>query len=295
MNLTAFVWLLLSLIWGTTWLFIKLGLDVLPPFTFAGLRFLLASLLLAIMLVARKKRTPQSRRDWLLIAWTGFFTFTMNYGLVFWGERHISSGLTAIFYSTFPLFGLFIAHYKLSNEPITWGKASGVVLGIAGVALVFFDQVITFNPAAIAGSTAIILAALGSAYASVQIKASGSHIDPLLLTVGQMVVGFIPLLGLGLWLEGNPLQYDWNLSIVGVLAYLAFVGSALTFVLVYWLMQRMAVTKTQLIPLASTLVAVILGKLLMHENFGWRVLVGGVGILLGLVLAVRDSRKRRAG
>src|SRR6184192_350704 len=93
------VWLILCGIWGSTWLFIKIGLNDLPPLTFAGIRFVLASLIL-----------------WSLIAISGMLQFTFNYGLVFWGEQHISSGLAAVLQSTFPLFGLVIAHFYLPHE-----------------------------------------------------------------------------------------------------------------------------------------------------------------------------------
>ena len=113
------VWLILCGIWGSTWLFIKLGLEDLPPLTFAGVRFLLAALILGLLVKARGVRWPRSRHDWLLIAIVGALQFTLNYGLVFWGEQHISSGLAAVLQSTFPAFGLVIAHIYLPYEQMT--------------------------------------------------------------------------------------------------------------------------------------------------------------------------------
>src|SRR5438132_9463449 len=89
-------WFLLCGIWGSTWLFIKIGLADLPPFTFAGIRFVLASLILIALVTARRARWPRSREEWWLIAVSGVLQFTVNYGLVFWGEQHISSGLAAV-------------------------------------------------------------------------------------------------------------------------------------------------------------------------------------------------------
>jgi len=298
MSLPILVWILLSAIWGTTWLAIKLGLETLPPFTFAGIRFMLASAPLLALLALRRERVRATASDWRLIVWTGFLTFSLSYGLVFWGERHISSGLTAIFFSTFPLFGLIIAHFKLPEERMTWRKTAGVIVGIAGVALVYSDQFKVVDRGAIWGSAAVIASSLSNAYVGVLIKSRASHIDPLVLTCGQMVTGFIPLLGLGLLLEGNPLAHEWNLTALLALLYLALIGSALAFVLVYWLMQRMEVTKTQLMILASTLIAVLLGKVVLQERLGWRLVVGGAGILLGLAASIwghRTRDNRRAG
>jgi len=293
MNLPVIVWLILSIIWGTTWLFIKLGLEGLPPFSFAGIRFVIALIPLVLLFIVRKPKVPASRADWRLIAITGLLTFSLNYGLVFWGENFISSGLTAIFYSTFPLFGLAIAHFYLPSEQMTVSKTTGVLLGIAGVVVIFFNEIRLADASAAKGSAAIILASLGTAYAGILIKSRGKHIDPLVLTIGQMAVGVLPLLVLGFWYEGNPLAFNWTARAWVALVYLALVGSALAFVLVYWLMQRMDVTKTQLIPLASTLIAVILGWLVLQEELNWKTLVGGFFILFGLAVTVLGGRRRR--
>jgi len=291
MSLAALVWLILGTIWGSTWLFIKVGLDSgLPPIGFAGLRFVVASTPLVIWLVLRRVKLPQTWTEWRLMIVTGLLTFTVNYALVFWGESHISSGLAAILYTNFPLFGIVIAHFMLPEEPMTWRKVGGVVLAVIGVALIFWNQIALKGPLALAGAAAIVVAGLGTAYADVLIKRSGTHIDPVTLTAVQMVIGWIPLVTLGIVLEGNPLHYSWTVRGVIALCYLAIVGSSVTFVLLYWLIQRMQVTRTMLIPLLSTLIAVALGILVLGEAFSVRVVIGGIGVLGGLVLAVARPR-----
>src|SRR5258708_5248455 len=116
------VWLILCCIGGSTWLFIKIGLADLPPITFAGIRFVLASLILILMVLARRAVWPRTRREWTLIAVVGILQFSLNYGLVFWGEQYISSGLPAALQSSFPAFGLVIAHFYLPQERLTAGR-----------------------------------------------------------------------------------------------------------------------------------------------------------------------------
>ena len=147
------VWLILCGIWGSTWLFIKLGLADLPPLTFAGIRFLFASLILLGLILARGVRWPRQRRDWLVIAVVGLLQFSLNYGLVFWGEQRISSGLAAVLQSTFPAFGLVIAHFYLPDEPITAKKVVGVMLGFTGVAIVFSHQLSIAGQSALLGTS----------------------------------------------------------------------------------------------------------------------------------------------
>ncbi len=276
-------------------MFIKLGLSDLPPFLFASARFVIALIPLAILQAVRPQPLPRSLNDWKLIAWTGFLTITLNYGLIFWAERFISSGLTAIFYSIFPLAGLTFAHFRLSSEPMTRSKTIGVLLGIFGVATVFGDQLKIADEQAVLASLAVVGASLVTAWAGVSIKARGSHIDPLALTVGQLLVGLLPLLAVGLLFEGNPFAIVWTTRLILVLSYLALVGSALAFVLVYWLMQRMDVTKTQLIPLASTLIAVILGRTFLGEEVNVRTILGGAAILAGLLISILGYARERSG
>ncbi len=283
------VWLLLSTIWGSTWLFIKVGLGDLPPFTFAGIRFLIAIVPILIYLMLKRTPLPREPRDWTLMIGTGLLTFALNYGLVFWGEQQISSGLTAILYTTMPLFGLLLAHWRIPEEPLTARKLIGVLAGLVGVGLIFSRQLQFAGPLALWGSAAIVLAALGTAVANVAIKLRAHHISPPLLTATQMISGLIPLLVVGLMTEGNPLNFHWTPLAWVSLFYLALVGSSLAFVLLYWLIKRMPVTRTQLIPILSTLLAVLLGWVFLGETLSWRTAVGGATILVGLWLASKRS------
>src|SRR5258708_27526783 len=130
------VWLILCLIWGSTWLFIKLGLADLPPITFAGIRFIIAFLILASLVIARRARWPRTRAEWTLIAVSGGLQFGLNYGLVFWGEQHISSGLAAVLQSTFPSFGVVIAHFYPAHEPLTIVTVVAVLRRAPGFAVI---------------------------------------------------------------------------------------------------------------------------------------------------------------
>jgi len=291
MSAPVAVWLLLSLIWGSTWLFIKLGLQDLPPFTFAGLRFVIAALILLVFIAVRRVPLPRERRDWALIALTGLLSFTINYGLLFWGEQRTSSGLAAILQTIIPVFGLVIAHYYLPDERITLPKVCGIALGVGGVALIFSDQMGTEGVSALAGSAAIVVGALGVAYSNVLVKARAGHIEPAVLAGGQMICGLVPLLVLGATLEGNPLEIRWTPLALVSLFYLAVVGSALAFLLFYWLVRHMDVTQTMLIPLVTPPIAVMLGWLVLRESLTWRTAIGAVGIMSGIGLIVTRRKK----
>lgn len=291
-KLPIIVWLILALIWGSTWLFIKLGLEDLPPFTFAGIRFVIAVSILSIVLLVRRRPLPRDWRDWALIAGTGFLAFAINYGLLFWGEQRTSSGLAAILQTIIPVFGLVLAHLHLPDERITWSKLIGVLTGIAGVLLIFSDQLNSEGPAAFQGSVAIVIGAFGAAYSNVLIKSRGGKIDYAAIAAGQMFFGMIPLLIVGTIFEGNPLKLRWTPLALISLFYLALVGSAIAFLLYYWLVRHMEVTKTMLIALATPLIAVSLGMLVRGERLTWRIVVGGAGIMAGIgVIVLKKMRQ----
>jgi drug/metabolite transporter (DMT)-like permease len=139
-----------------------------------------------------------------------------------------------------------------------------------------------------------VLSSLFVAYSNVLVKARGKHLDPAILAAGQMFFGLIPLLLIGIPLEGNPVYFHWTGMALVALLYLAMVGSVIAFLLYYWLVHNMDVTKSMLIALVTPVVAVILGMLVLHEELHWRTLAGGVMIMAGIGLIVaRKARKDR--
>src|SRR3954447_23823992 len=134
------VWLMLCFVWGTTWIFIKVGLRDLPPITFAAARFVLAVALLMPVIKIGRLPVPRSFVEWKLVALTGFLQFSINYSAVFWSEQYISSGLAAVLQAMITVFGLVLAWFFLPMEKITGTKVFAVALGITGVGIIFFEQ-----------------------------------------------------------------------------------------------------------------------------------------------------------
>jgi drug/metabolite transporter (DMT)-like permease len=309
-TLPVAVWLILGTIWGSTWLFIKIGLADLPPVSFAALRFVVAPLPLLLWLAVRRRVAASSRSsgdpatsptrsipslrraDWRPMVVTGLLTFAVNYPLVFWGESYIPAGLTAILYTTFPIIGILLAHWLLPNEPLSGRKLAGALVAFAGVVVIFQNQVAVRGVMALLGSAAIVLAAGCTAYADIVVKRDCGHIDPVKLTAVQMLVSVGPMLVLGVALDGNPLALHWTTRAVVSLLYLALLGSALTFTLLYWLIQRAPVTRVMFIPFMSTVIAVVLDAIVLGERMHWRTFAGGTAILGGLVVALSARAKR---
>lgn len=289
----VFVWAVTCLIWSTVWLFIKLGLHDLPPISFAGIRLVIAVAILFPVILLRRTQLPRSARDWKLIAVTGVILLGLNYGLVFWGARYISSGLTAVLQAATPALTLVFAHYLLPNERFTLSKLAAIALGIVGVAIIFSDQLSVVGWSAFVGSVAVAAGALCVAFVYVVIKAYGSHLQPSVLTAGQMLCGLVPLMLLGLVKEGNPFAFRWTTTAIVSLLYLALAGSVAAFYLNYWLLKRMDATKVMAMSLVEPFLAVLLGAILLHETVTMQALLGGVLILISIGLILRRNLPQR--
>lgn len=125
--------------WGSTWLVIKIGYGGLGPFNVAALRFFLAGLIFTPLVAFFDARWPRVREEWLLVGWVGLALFAADYGLIYWGEQFLDSGLTAILFATLPLITILFAHAYLPGERITLRKLAGTLLAFFGVAGLFGD------------------------------------------------------------------------------------------------------------------------------------------------------------
>ena len=284
----------LCVVWSSTWVAIKIGLEDLPPISFAAIRFLIAFLLLVAISIGRVPLLPRNRADWTLLIFTGVLMFCVNYGLLFWGELHVSSGLAAVLQATIVVFGMIFAHWLLPAEPLSWGRLAGALLAGGGIALIcgrLFDQA---GLLAFLGGLGILFGGAGAAFSNVLLKRRALQLAPAMIAAWQMFFGTVPLLSLGLIVEGNPFNFHWTPMAWFCLLYLAVIGSALTFLLLYWLLPRMPVNQLQSISLITPPGAVGFGWLLGGETFSLWSLAGGALVLAGVWLIFRKAAPPRA-
>jgi drug/metabolite transporter (DMT)-like permease len=285
-------WLTLCVVWSSTWLVIKIGLRDLPPISYAGIRFLLAIIVLLAVSVGRVRLLPQRGSDYAVLALTGVLMFAINYGLLFWGELHVSSGLAAVLQATIPIFGMVFAHLMLPDEPLRLQQLLGALLALGGVALIC-ERLLGFNGfMAFWGGLGIVFGAAGAAFSNVLLKARAIQLAPAMIAAWQMVFGAAPLLITGFIVEGTPLAFHWSRLSIFCLFYLAVIGSALTFLLLYWLLPRMTVAKLQAISLITPPGAVALGWAIGGETFSLWSLVGACLVLAGVWMIFRKTGVR---
>lgn len=287
----AGVWILTCLIWSTVWLFIKLGVRDVPPVTFAAMRLLIAILVMVPVTIALRTPRPQHGREWIAVAGTGVILLGLNYALLNWGLQHISSGLTAVLQAMTPAFALVFAHLFLPDERMTARKVIGLLLGVAGIAVIFWDQ-LDFGGRAFAGSVSVTLGAVCVAFAYVMVRRTCGHLHPSIITSGQMVAAFVPLFIYACILEGNPLHINWTRTAALSAVYLALLGSILAAWLNYWLLTRVGAVNLLVMGLVEPVIAILLGAWFLAERMNDRALLGGAVILISV--AVTMAPKTRA-
>jgi drug/metabolite transporter (DMT)-like permease len=293
---TLAVYCFLCAIWGSTWLVIKIGLQYLPPLRFAGFRMALACLLLAPFAFHRSARRPTARET-VFVALAGFLQIGVAYALIFVAQQWIESGLAALLFATFPLWVGLLAHFFLPDEPLTGRTLAAAGLGIAGVALIEAPTVLRVFAAQpgglVRGGALVVGSAIVAAVANIVNKKYLGGVEPVRNVWGETLVGAAFLLALAAVLErGAPAR--WTPQALGALAYLTVFGTALTFVGLFWLIKRVPVSIIGTIPLVDTLIAVLLGAIVLGEKLPARTLGGGALILTGVFLTARTSRSEAA-
>ncbi len=286
--MVVFVYLLLCLIWGSTWLAIKVGLVGVPPFLGAGLRFLLSAAVVGLLLAARRRRIALTRDDKLCVLSLGVLVFWLDYGLVYWTEVHISSGLTAVLFSTMPLMTALLSTFWMRSETLSLRKVVGILVGVAGTALLFWphERLETMQAA---GMLSALTGCLCAAINLVIVKRYGGNSDALVLNAFGMAVGAACLLLMSAMLEPWT-TVVWTRSNMLAILYLSLFGSVIAFPAFYYLIKRMDATIVSLNTLIIPIVALALGRAFLHETVTPSGVLGIVTILAGVGIAILPTR-----
>ncbi len=277
---------MLCVIWGSTWLAIRIGLEGAPPFLAASLRFVVASLTLVALAAVFRSKWPANRTEWALVAFVGLILFTADYGLIYWGENNgVESGLSAILFATLPLQTALTANAFLRGERLTFQKLAGIAIGFGGILLIFRGQVGTAGMEKAFPMIAIVLSATCAAFATVAIKRWGHDTDPVTFNGAAMAVGagslaIVSLVAREPW--GVP---TWPAGI-GAILYLALAGSVVTFVTWQWLLKAAEATSLSFVALITPITAVILGATVGKETFDAVDLIGSAIVLVGIYVSI---------
>lgn len=282
---------LICLAWGSTWGVIKLGLESLTPFISVGLRFVIASLLILVIMKINGVGVQKDQISVRLYFTMGFGSFVIPFALVYWAEQFVPSGLASVLFAVYPFFVLLFSYLAIPTETISIFRIVGIVFAFSGIVTIFYDGLNINLSTYIWGMSAIILSAIMQAAIAVTLKKYGHHLHPLSMNFIPMVLAGVSLILIGLFAEDtSKLVFD-SKAIFSVL-YLAAFGTVLTFTSYYWLLKRVSVVLLSLIAFITPVVALAIGWVFFDEKLSDRVLLGSILVLAGILFAnVSNLRK----
>lgn len=286
-------WLLfaaLGLIWGSSFLWIKIGVRELDPFTLVGWRLLLGTLGMVGVVAWRRPAFPRRLRTWALLAVLGIVNTALPFVLITWGETSIDSAVASVLNSTMPLFTLVIAHLFLHDERITARKAIGLLVGFTGiVVLMLRDLGGTSLAPGLLGQAAVLLAAISYASASVFARRTMREVSPLVQALVPMAVADV-LVWTVATQAGSPTRLPASPVTWVALLWLGLLGSCLAYALYYHLLHAAGATRTSMVTYLFPVVGVLLGVLFLRERADWH-LLAGAGLVVGSIAVVNWKPK----
>ncbi len=276
-------YVLICVIWGTTWLAIKVSIFTLPPFFSAGVRFAIATLLILAVLKFKKYKYRFDLKETIFLILVGLGSFSIPYGLVYWAEGRITSGLTAVTFAVMPFFAALLARIFLKTEQLTFWKVFGIVLGFSGLLVIFGGDMKVGSLGAAGGILAVVLSAFLNAAVAVAVKKHGHHIDPVYINLIPMGLGAVTLLGTSFFIE------DWSalrftIPVLAAIFYLAAFGSVVAFVLYFYLLKHISVVLLSMTSFITPILAIASGAIVLGEKFPSGTLIGSALILGGVLL-----------
>ena len=289
-TLVAFA--IIYFVWGSTFLAIRVGVREVPPFILAAMRFLAAGLVLYGWMLARGERSPSSR-EWRSAFLLAILIFLIDYGLLFWAEQRVPSGLAAVMMATIPVFMSLSEIIFLRTQRLTLRLAFALLIGIGGVAvLVSHSLNLGGAPIDTAGASALIVASISFAASSTLTRKLPLPSSKVMSSGAQMLAGGVLLALAGAALGEFRMFRPQAVSREAWLAllYLIVAGSIVGFTAYVWLIHHESPTKVGTYAYVNPVVAVLVGYFLGGEALGVRTILGTVLVLISVVVITTTRR-----
>jgi len=282
----------LCLIWGSTWLAIRLVVRDVPPFEAAALRFLLAGLLLLATALVQRRPWPQGAEQWNAILVLSMSMMAVPYGLLFWAEQHVLSSITAVLYSAMPLtVSLFTP--VMMRRKVPRQAVFAMVVAFGALLNLFYRGDLSASRASWTGGAAVLLSMALSAWSAVYAKQRLRQVDPVVSTGLQLLFGFVAL-AWATWALEPHRKAVWTASALAAMAFLTLFGSAAAFVIYYWLLKKIQPYQLSTISLIVPLVALVEG-LLAGEPVHLMTVVAIVVVLGSVYFVLRAEAGQQTG
>lgn len=274
---------ILAAIWGAAFLFVEIGVAEIAPATLVSVRLLLASAVLLIVLYASGQHLRVGKRAWWDFLAVGLIGLTIPFLLITWGQQYVTAGMAAILITATPLFSILLAYFWV-QEALTLARMVGVTVGFLGVIVVIGVDELRFDSAATWGELAVIASALCYAIAGLYGQRAFRGMPAMIPATGQQITGALLTLPFALVFDGLPTAWP-SLGAIGAVVVLAVVCSAVAYILMYWLIDRIGATRMSLVSYLVPVFALVYGALFLSETITPIKLLGLGLVFLGVMMA----------
>jgi drug/metabolite transporter (DMT)-like permease len=285
---------LVSLVWGSTWLVIRIGLRDVPPLTGAGIRFVLAGLVMALLAPALVRREGGGRPPLGAVLLQAGCQFCANYALVYWAETVLPSGLVSVLWSAFPLMLALLGHFVTGSERLVARRWLGLVVSFCGIVLLFATDLRAVGRGAIGMGLAVLLAPAAVAVSTTYVKQRAAGSSSVLLNRDSMLLGGVALLAMALVLERDR-TFSPTAAALGSILYLSLAGTVLTFGVYLWLLRTVPAYRMSLTSYVTPVIALLVGAAFGAEPLGGSTLGGTALVLAGVALTLARPPARPLG
>ena len=277
--------LVLGIMWGTSYAFIKLGVETLPTFTLIATRLAIGLGLLATVVLIAREPLPRSPRIYGHLAVMAAINIVIPFTLITWAELTVDSNIAAILNGAVPLLVILLAALAFHDEPITLNRLVGVLVGYVGViVLVLPGLVAAAGGSEFTGEVALLGSTVAYAVGAVYSRRNIKGLRPMIPAVFQVGFAFVMVTVLAFVFE-NPLSVSWNLDAVIAVLWLGLLGSGAAYLLMFRLLNRIGATATSQLAYLLPVVGIITGALMFGEAVDARIVIG-TGLILGGVALV---------
>ena len=273
----------LGLIWGSSFLWIKIAVQEMGPNTLVAYRVLFGLLFGIVVVLFQRAKWPSTFKEWLPLLVLGLTNIAIPFFLISWGEQVIDSGVASILDATVPLFTILVAHFLLHDDKMTVPKVLGLLMGFAGV-VVLMSKDIGASSGSLLGQAAVIVASVFYAASSIIARKYTEDTPAIFRSVGPLVSA-TAVMWLAAFFVESPVKIPTLPLIWVALLWLGILGSGFAFILLYYLIHEIGPTRATMVTYLFPLSGVTLGVLFLHEQLTWQVATGAVLIILSLVVA----------
>ncbi len=278
----------MCLIWGSTFVALKTGLEGTPPLLGVGLRHLLASVILFLLIAWRKDAIPLDPLALKQYFTVGLLNFSLSYSLTYLGTQYIYSNIASLLWASIPITTALVAHFALPGERLSLMKGVGILVGFGGVILIFLGYGFGESENLLLGMSLVMGAVLAATWPSIYLKRHPARANPIVLNAVATGIGGLTTLS-GSFILEKPSSMVWSTMNIGILVYLAFFGTVLAWISWFYLLQRVKVVKLSFVGFIAPVIAMFMGMIVLGEILPSTVYLGAFLVLFGIFIT--DARR----